>query len=758
MRLKRSNAGARVCALASFVVLSATLLTVTPAALALPSGRVYEMVSPPYKGGYGVGGLDGTINAVAPDGESVAFFSAGEFAGTPSGSAALDYIARRGESGWSTAALIIPPTVLATTGSPDVSSSLNTIIDSGTPGSSYLAAFTTGTEDEFWLHGTNSPDTVTNWELAGMSFKALSNLPFSLGTVGASANLCRLFFTTRALLPEAVGTFNGDANIYELDSGCKGEPRVLRLVAVRNALGPSGEPATFVPSCPPELGTINGNTNKFNAISADGKEVFFTTNTGGGCNGSYQLFVRLDAKKTLEVSKPVSEAASCGEEVPCPGAAARSTAVFVGASRDGSRVFFTSNERLSETDTDGTSDLYMATLGCPPANEGCEVAAWQVKSLVQVSRAPAAGEAAEVQGVVRVSPDGSRVYFVARGVLGEDVAAEGRAPSKGADNLYVYDSATGKTGFVADLCSGPRSSGMVEDLRCPPELEGAGGDKNDSRLWSDYFETEDQTAGLDGRFLVFSSYGQLTGDDTDTAKDVYRYDAETGVLLRVSTGEAGYDANGNNSAFDATIAAGYKGGSVVQQYEMDNRAISEDGSRIVFRTSEPLSPEAVNGVEDAYEWHLEPGAKQGAVSLLSGGSAEQPVPSVVISSTGNDIFFATSQGLVPQDTDGALDIYDARLHGGFPEAPASPQPCAGDACQGPLTNPAPLLVPGSVAQAPGENLAAPAAGPATKPKPKNKAKPKCKRGYTRAKRGGCVKVKKAGRHGARQGSSGRGGS
>jgi hypothetical protein len=660
--------------------------------------------------------------------------------------------------------LIIPPTVLAATGQVDASSSLNTIMDSGEPGSSYEAAFQTGTEGEFWLHGTNSPDTVANWELAGRSLKALSNAPFGVRYLGASANLCRLFLSplAEALLPEAVGGIQGNGNLYELDSGCNGEPRVLRLVAVRNALGPSGEPATFVPSCGPVLGTVNGNTNTFNAISADGKEVFFTTPTAGGCSGSYQLFVRLNAKKTLEVSKPVSEAASCGEEVPCPGAAARSTAVFVGASRDGSRVFFTSNERLSETDTDGTSDLYMATLGCPPANEGCEVAAWQVKSLVQVSRASAVGEAAEVQGVVRVSPDGSRVYFVARGVLGEGVAGEGRAaPSKGADNLYVYDSATGKTGFVADLCSGPRSSGTVEDLRCSPELiAGVGGTaKNDSKLWLNNINVgEEQSAGLDGRFLVFSSYGQLTGDDTDTARDVYRYDAETGVLLRVSTGEAGYDANGNNSAFDATIAAGHQGGTVVEQYEMDSRAVSEDGSRIVFRTSEPLSSEAVNGVEDAYEWHLEPGAKQGAVSLLSSGSAQQPVPSVVISSTGNDVFFATSQGLVPQDTDGALDIYDARLHGGFPEASASPQPCAGDACQGPLTSPAPLLVPGSVAQAPGENFAAPAAGPATKPKPKHKAKPKCKRGHTPAKRGSCVKVKKAGRHGARQGSSGRGGS
>ena len=67
----------------------------------------------------------------------------------------------------------------------------------------------------------------------------------------------------------------------------------------------------------------------------------------------------------------------------------------------------------------------------------------------------------------------------------------------------------------------------------------------------------------------------------------------------------------------------------------------------------------------------------------------------MIDPSGRNIFFITSQGLVPQDTDGADDVYDARLGGGFPLPPAPVQPCAGDACQGPLTNPAPLLVPGS---------------------------------------------------------------
>ena len=112
------------------------------------------------------------------------------------------------------------------------------------------------------------------------------------------------------------------------------------------------------------------------------------------------------------------------------------------------------------------------------------------------------------------------------------------------------------------------------------------------------------------------------------------------------------------------------------------------------------------------------------MSLVSTGSAVEPVEHVLISPSGRDIFFQTVQGIVPQDTDGAPDVYDARLGGGFPPPAAERQPCASDACQGALTNPAPLLVPGSVSQAPGGNLPAPRAKAVGKKKLKKKTPPK----------------------------------
>jgi hypothetical protein len=111
------------------------------------------------------------------------------------------------------------------------------------------------------------------------------------------------------------------------------------------------------------------------------------------------------------------------------------------------------------------------------------------------------------------------------------------------------------------------------------------------------------------------------------------------------------------------------------------------------------------------------------VSLISGGSALTNDFNPVITPSGRDVFFMTTQGLVPRDTENDLDVYDARIGGGFPPAPAERQECSGDACQGPLTNPVPLLVPGSVSQAPGGNFAAPALTTA-KPKAKKPKKTK----------------------------------
>jgi hypothetical protein len=656
------------------------------------------MVSPFYKAGYGVNGIE----AVAPDDDGVVFSSLGGFAGVLSGSGVgvSMYLAHREPFGWSTVS-VQPPFGSVT----DFSGNLEYTLANGTLGANAGAEQNSGTVDELLLHNNDAPNTAASWEVAG-TMKKLDESPLEAIEQGASADLCHIEVgeTAGPLLPEAVNTNN---QIYDFARGCDGEPPALRVVALNN----SGK--VINRSCGVDLGVGTqysqvGQESNFNSIAAGGNEIFFSTRAESGaqkCSAPIQLFVRLGGVKTLEISKPISEACI---EVPCPGAPARADSYFRGASEDGSRVFFTTKAPLSVEDGDAGNDLYMATIGCPGGGQGCSPGDKEVISLVQVSHDAVQGEAAEVQGVVRIAPDGSRVYFVARGALDTGVNMQGAAPVDGMDNLYVYDSTTDKTMFVADLCSGPGLSGVANDASCPRDLSSEANSRgNDTKLWGS--GPEAQSAGQEGSFLVFSTYAQLLSSDADNAKDVYLYDAQTGALERVSIGEMGSGSNGNDNdtngdgSADATIAAGHMGGGahVNEQEEMATRAIDEDGTRIVFTSAGPLSPDATNGVADIYEWD------EGIVSLISSGSAEEADVGPVISSLGQDIFFRTSQGLVSQDTDGAPDVYDARMGGGFPSAPVQRRPCAGDACQGPLSIPAPLLVPGSISQAPGENLAPP---------------------------------------------------
>jgi hypothetical protein len=671
------------------------------------------MVSPLYKGGYGVGG----IHAVAPDGESVAFVSSGGFGGvlSASGQAANEYLARRGVAGWSTTSLQPPFGSWA-----DVSGNLEYALANGPIGPNAGFENNLGTEDEFLLRATDTPEALESWLVFGDTIlKRIDNGPLVAIEEGASGDLCHLV-VGRAESPLLAGAIGTNNQIYDLARGCDGEPS-LRFVALNN------KNALINPYCGADLGIglsyagadpVHG-SNSFNAVSADGEETFFTTRVnveGSKCaNGSNQLFVRIGGEKTLEVSKPVSECA----EVPCAGALERANAYFKGASVDGSRVYFTTAASLTEEDNDTSEDLYMATIGCPLASaHECRPEDKEVASLVRVSHVSSPGESSEIQGVTKVARDGTRIYFVARGLLGKAPNAEGHVPIRGAENLYVYDSLSGKLAFVADLCSTAAHSGMAQDVQCPGGLGDGGSARNDMALIGSFPEA--QTAGQDGRFLVFSTYARLLHDDTDNTKDVYRYDAQTGELVRVSLGEEGYDADGNDNAFDSTIALGRQGGAakIYLEYEMGTHAISEDGTRITFTTASPLSPDATNGLPNVYEWD------GGNVSLISSGNAEEADGNAVITFSGRDIFFTTAQGLVSQDHDGAQDIYDARIAGGFGSLPAQRQPCAGDACQGGLSVPGPLLVPGSVTQVPGENLPLPKKNAIPKKKASQKTKSK----------------------------------
>jgi hypothetical protein len=740
--------GRRIRSVSALVVMACVACWCLPeASAALPEGRHYEMVSPLFKGGYNARAIYGVAMAGSDEGDRVAFASVGSFAGAGNNPFLTPYIARRSATGWSTESLMPPAAMLPNSFFWDLTPTLEWALFGGELGKNNGISQLESSEGEFVLDNLTGPGV--GFSVAGMPLRTLHGEHLAvLGVQGTSPSFCHIVFgvglgtvagSEEALLPEA---FDTNSFLYDLATGAPGcgEEAKLRLLSVGNELGPNHEPKVLNPAPPNERECISflGATDvsegvAVNAISADGRTIFFETallpteceEFSTRTSNPLILFARLDGEKTIEVSKPVS--ADCEDTAPCH-SAAQKRAEFAGANQAGTRVFFTTVQPLVTDDTDTALDLYMAEIGCPAAKPACVIAEYEVTSLRRISQVQ--------HGIAFTSADGSHVYFVAHGALGQEGPKGGGAqptPIDGADNLYVYDANSGEIKFIADLCSGPHESGSVDDSRCPVSLDRL--QRNDRLLWGENGSAPDLQVTNDGRFLLFAAYGRLVAGDTDEARDIYRYDEQTGALDRVSVGEEGAAANGNGDV-SAGITPGGSEDFSIEEYDLARRAVSEDGSRVVFETAEPLSPKAVNGLVNAYEWQKEPQWSKGRVSLVSSGNDPEPVGvgeeghslGVVITPSGNDIFFLTAQGLLTQDTDGQRDVYDARLGVGFPPGEALRRACSGDACQGPLTNPAPLLVPGSVAQSGGENIVK-----TTRKAKAKKKKPKHRQGHKRTR-------------------------
>jgi hypothetical protein len=108
------------------------------------------------------------------------------------------------------------------------------------------------------------------------------------------------------------------------------------------------------------------------------------------------------------------------------------------------------------------------------------------------------------------------------------------------------------------------------------------------------------------------------------------------------------------------------------------RYMSSDGRYVFFTTSQSLLPQDTNGLPDVYEYDVD----TGELKLISSGTGESGSWFEDASANGSDVFFLTAQKLTGWDTDTLTDLYDARIGGGYPEPPALPVPCDGDACQG----------------------------------------------------------------------------
>jgi len=700
----------------------------------LPDCRAYELVTPPYKEGalpsFGAAVVKG-LGGIAGDGSRVDVVSAGDWGQPNSTNNNLEgatYELTRTASGWSEENIDLPasqfPADVAWGATPDLGETLFEARATSQPldAMDLLIRAADGSLRDL---GPFFPPSSTT-EPPGIGNGAVDQTIGSF--TGASEDLSHVLFTIEA--PHARNpSFLWPGDTTAPESGSSERSSLYEYVA-----GQGGPPALVGVDSEGQIGQCGiGHHGSEVAISADGSRVFFTVNPGGCESGASgppvkELFARTDEAETVAMSEPSSkDCLACNTS---PGVLAE--ARFAAASADGSKVFFTTSQPLLGADT--SANIYEYDFNNPAGQKLVQVTAgdWgpggaQVQDVSQAN--------ANSTGVVKVSPDGSHVYFVAKGALSGAVNSQGQHPTEGEDNLYVFERDPqfpgGRLSFIATLS--PSDLEIMEGGGCAGQACVA-------------------TVTPDGRFLAFtSSKENLTPGDTSTARQVFEYDAQTSDLVRVSIGQDGFNQNGSTNTFNAEIPR-----NVNALY--GRLAMSDDGAYVVFQSADGLTPQALNGrleefeteqagvketvsyyANNVYEYH------DGNVYLISDGrdatSSEQARSSVQvdgISASGSDIFFETDSQLVPQDIDTQVDVYDARIGGGFP-APVSLLPsCSGDACQGPLSASPVLLSPGSQFQA-GGNPPLVGSAPAAKPKPKAKAKAKkCRRGFAR-KHGKCVK-------------------
>jgi hypothetical protein len=110
--------------------------------------------------------------------------------------------------------------------------------------------------------------------------------------------------------------------------------------------------------------------------------------------------------------------------------------------------------------------------------------------------------------------------------------------------------------------------------------------------------------------------------------------------------------------------------------------LTTDG-RAFFATSDQLVKQDTNGLTDVYEY------VSGRPQLITTGIGQRDQTLVGktgligVSANGLDVFFSTFETLVPEDKNGAfLKFYDARVNGGYPAVTAAAPCAAADECHG----------------------------------------------------------------------------
>ncbi len=362
-----------------------------------------------------------------------------------------------------------------------------------------------------------------------------------------------------------------------------------------------------------------------NEVSMDGSRLFFVSPDPAFNSGTPpELYVRETAPDGSKRSVLVSQSqlpGQVGDPAPTGAVAVGDPQVgnkefeesksydnsYVYASKDGSRAFFLSSDRLTVAAPENSEakeyefDIDSKVLTYLPGVVGPIVAAAQdgsdflfqnsVTGKLELWRQGAAGgQVTPVASVgqnleARASADGSVFVF--------DTALSAPAGfnSGGYKQVYRYDAARNEL-----ICLSCSPAGVTPSGGASISYDNTGGVNSDPRP-----EKDSRVIAADGSRVFFDTPDPLVPQDTNGKRDVYEWEA--GRVYLISSGSGGEDA-----------------------FYVDN---SESGSDVFFNTGAGLAPGDTDGSYDAYDARIpHPGDNPLPAAVPCQGDVCQGPPSV----------------------------------------------------------------------------------------------------------------------------------
>jgi hypothetical protein len=656
-----------------------------PSAL-LPDCRAYEMVSPLDKEGGDIVVLSAgaslgpaVLNQSAVSGSRLAYGSLRAFGDAPASVWTSQYIAARGPEGWRSHAISPPhgPLLYEAVGdladtefkafSPDLCEAwLRTVSDPTlAPGAieGYPNLYR-GRDKECGAKSyealtTVKPPHIASGERPGYLFLELQ---------GTSSDGSRAIYAAPDNLPgSGAPDLGGNKSQLYLWAGGPAPVFVCYLPGGEAWEGPcSGGTRASDPGW-------NRSASEQGAISANGQRVFWTAFTDEVTIAG-RIYLREHPEQGQVAGECTEAALACtiavsqkAEELSGTSKGSR----FLAAASDGSRAVFSTEKDLPAPQED-TEDLYEFDVDTGTT------------TLITHHAMSSLGS-----GILGASEDLSRVYFASSNALGGG-NSDGAFAQPGEPNLYLWHE--GAIAFIGTLSEQDvsRSSGLSPITSVPrAHLARVSRDGLHAAFMSNSRKLSEETAGYDNT--------DANSGEADT--EVFLYDATAnggvGKLVCASCNPSGARPAGvdiSGGILGKSWAAARIPASETITYAA--RVLSDDGSRLFFESPDALISRDTNGRLDVYEWEAvgSGGCKEGdvtfsaqdegCVDLISSGQSPRDSEFVDASPSGNDVFFATLSSLLPQDF-GLVDIYDARVGGGYPPPPPRKERCEGEACRNP---------------------------------------------------------------------------